>query len=218
MKTVPENPVPVSGTPVSGILVRDLLTVYVIVAVIMSLPFGVFLIPDVIKSVLSRLEIGVLFGLIPVVLATLLFVLYFWRNAWLVLLPTNPSTKIVQVIETTAKYFVLPYCFLVAVFGVCSVNNASCAISRFIPVMAISDLNIVPGYSFCVKTVTVLLGISISGCLLVSVFYFKTNRLRWHFLWWSLLLWFVLAGFGIIAMVKECRSPCTFGDNCYRGV
>lgn len=218
MKAIPENPVTASGAPGSRIPVRDLLTVYVMVAVTVSLPFWVFIIPDIIKPVISQLWVCVLFGFIPVVSAIILFALFFRRNAWLVLLPENQSMKTVQVIETTAKYFILLYSFLVAVFVVCSINNAPCAISRFIPVMAISVPNIVPSYSFYVKAVTVLLGISISGCLLVSVFHFNTNSLRWRFLRWNLLLWFMLAGFGIIAMVKECRSPCTFGDNCYRGV
>jgi hypothetical protein len=209
---MPENPAPGTGTPVPVVpvpvpLLRDSFVVYAMVAVAMSFPFSSLV---MFSSPLGMSEVSRfvwLCLLVPIIVLGLL-------DSALLILPIrlpvfgSRGNKIMNIVENSAKWFVVLYGLSLIVLALLSLTRHPCA-GMVVPAMVGCGINGDPFYIFFCQFAKLLLGFGIGGSMIRSAMFLETNNQRWRLLRWSCFLWLLLGGVWGVGIDKGCAISCS---------
>jgi len=213
VNTAPENSTPITITPVLIIPVKDFFITYAVAAVCVSAPFLLLLAPDTLELLMIPVWHTILYSPALDLGIILLLLISFLRGKKMTIkfpVVGLMGTKVIWITETTLKSLFLAYGLIPIIFALLSTTDIPCE-NRAGYNLAISFF-----FVHCVQAGTVLLGFSMSGSLILSTLFLKSNIQRWRLLRWSLLVWLVLGIGVVISMLRECPSPCVNFDACYR--
>jgi len=240
--TVPKNSALLPETPTPKIPIYDSFVTYAVIALCVSFPYLLLLMPasmyrpitpqEIILRIPSSifqppmaltplgtgLSIPALFGRIvrlsiPIsfmaAIIVFRFACFFKRKA----APVKLTASVAKGNKTgwssgnALKGFILAYGLLAIIFALFSMHDDPCNRNIIaidvIPAITGCDARVVPPLAlFCGTSAKVLLGLSITGCLIMSVLFIKTNIHRWQILSWSIFVWLLLASCVMFPLIQ----------------
>jgi hypothetical protein len=189
--------------PPHGIIGSDDFRSYALYVLLVSLPFFAALRPKAVVYTVVSVLYGIYLFRIWILVAIIGVLL-----CGFVLRRKAPLLGHV-IAEVCAKIFIVLYGLLPIGIALSGLHASPCGGS-----IGIGCVSVVTSYSDLGNYIRILLGIAMSGYLLMSVFYFKTTSSRWRVFMWSLPLWILLATASFALSGKTCvYSPCYNSGN-----